>query len=213
MSKVREYTGRDITILYEVARCIHAEECIHGAPGVFEKNARPWVNPEGDSPERTSAVIQLCPTGALHYHAKNEALNEVPEQENAVTVAADGPLFARGDLEIALSDGPMKETRAAFCRCGASANKPFCDGSHHRIGFTDPGPKASGTATDAAASGGTLAFAPAANGPLLASGNMTIRNQAGEVASQLQQTAFCRCGGSANKPFCDGSHKRIGFTG
>lgn len=213
MGKVRQYESTDITIFYDVARCIHFEECIHGAPGVFEKTARPWVNAEGDSPDRTAAIIQLCPTGALHYHAKNEALNEVPDPENAVTVTENGPLLARGDLEITLPDGPIRETRAALCRCGASANKPFCDNSHKRVGFTDPGPKASGAPSPDAQTRGKLAFTPVPNGPLLAKGHITVRNPEGVIVSQPQQTAFCRCGGSANKPFCDGSHSRIGFTG
>jgi CDGSH-type Zn-finger protein/uncharacterized Fe-S cluster protein YjdI len=214
MGKVREYEGKDITILYEVARCFHAEECIHGAPGVFEKDARPWVQPDGEDAAKTAEVIQRCPTGALHYHAKDQTLNEVPAAENTVSVTTDGPLLARGDMEINLADGVLVETRAAFCRCGASGNKPFCDDSHFRIGFSDPGPKASSDAvTGAAAGGGKLSFTPAPNGPLLAKGSVVIRNAAGGIAAIATQTAFCRCGASANKPFCDGSHKRIGFVG
>ncbi|HEX3436426.1 MAG TPA: CDGSH iron-sulfur domain-containing protein [Pseudacidobacterium sp.] len=213
MSKIREYQGSDISILYDVARCFHAEECIHGAPGVFQKDARPWVNPEGDSPARTATVIQRCPTGALHYRAKDAALNEKPDAENIVTITANGPVLVRGDLEIALADGVLTETRAAFCRCGASANKPFCDDSHYRIGFTDQGPKTYETAANSVQSGGKLSFTPAQNGPLLATGNVTIKNSSGETVALMEKTAFCRCGASANKPFCDGSHKRVGFLG
>jgi CDGSH-type Zn-finger protein/uncharacterized Fe-S cluster protein YjdI len=213
MSKVREYDGKDITILYEVARCFHAEECIHGAPGVFEKDARPWVRPDGEAAAITAEVILRCPTGALHYRAKDEALNEKASTENTVTVTANGPLLARGDMEINLAEGVLEETRAAFCRCGGSGNKPFCDDSHFRIGFNDPGPSALVGEAGADAAGGKLSFTPAPNGPLLAKGNVIIKNAAGEVAAVATQTAFCRCGGSANKPFCDGSHKRIGFVG
>lgn len=212
MSKIREYEGQGITILYDVARCYHAEECIHGAPGVFRKDARPWVSPDGEDASRTAEVILRCPTGALHYRAKDATLNEKPDAENTVTVSANGPLLARGDMEINLSDGALSETRAAFCRCGASANKPFCDDSHYRIGFTDPGPAACDAVTGAAQNG-TLIVTPAPNGPLLVKGNLIVRNAAGETTSIGTQTAFCRCGASANKPFCDGSHKRIGFTG
>lgn len=213
MGKIREYEGNNITILYDVARCFHAEECIHGAPGVFQKGARPWVQADGEDPSKTADVIQRCPTGALHYRAKDEALNERPHAENVVTVTADGPLLAQGNMEINLAEGAILETRAAFCRCGASANKPFCDDSHSSIGFSDSGPNASAGALDATGSSGKLALTPALNGPLLAKGNVIIRNAAGETASILNQTAFCRCGASANKPFCDGSHQRIGFVG
>lgn len=54
MGKVREYAGKDITILYYVARCFHAEECIHGAPGVFQKDARPWVHADGEDATLTA---------------------------------------------------------------------------------------------------------------------------------------------------------------
>jgi CDGSH-type Zn-finger protein/uncharacterized Fe-S cluster protein YjdI len=214
MGKVREYEGTEITILYDVARCFHAEECIHGAPGVFEKEARPWVRPDGEDPAKTAEVIQRCPTGALHYRAKDPSLDERAPVENTVTVTANGPLLAHADMEIHLPDGVLAETRAAFCRCGASANKPFCDDSHFRIGFSDPGPNASSNAgAGATAAGGKLSLSPVANGPLLAKGSVVIKNAAGEIAAVATQTAFCRCGASANKPFCDGSHKRIGFVG
>lgn len=212
MSKVREYEGNEITILYDVARCYHAEECIHGAPAVFQKDARPWVSPDGEAPAKTAEVIRRCPAGALHYRAKDASLNEIPDAENTVTVTANGPLLARGDMEINLPDGALKETRAAFCRCGASANKPFCDDSHYRIGFTDPGPAASDAANSEAVNG-PVTLTLALNGPLLVKGTVIIRNGDGKTSSVVTQTAFCRCGASANKPFCDGSHKRIGFTG
>lgn len=212
MGKIREYEGKDITILYDVARCYHATECIHGAPAVFKKDARPWVHPDGEDAAKTAQIIQRCPTGALHYRPKDASLNETPQPENVVTVTEDGPLLARGDFEIALSDGTLRETRAAFCRCGASANKPFCDASHMKIGFHEPGPEAA-NATGSSVSTGIVKFNPARNGPLLASGSLTVRNAVGETAAQLQQTAFCRCGASANKPFCDGSHQGIAFVG
>jgi len=213
MGKVREYTGKDITILYEVARCFHAEECVHGAPGVFEKDTRPWVRPDGDDPARTAEVIQQCPTGALHYHAKDAALDEIPPSENVITVTEDGPLLVRGNMEIVLPEAPLQETRVAFCRCGASANKPFCDGSHKKAGFSDLGPKVSNPVEIAPPSGGVLKVTPSRNGPLLASGSLTLRNQAGEFVARIEKTAFCCCGASANKPYCDCSHQRIGFVG
>jgi len=43
-------------------------------------------------------------------------------------------------------------------------------------------------------------------------GPIEIRNGAGELVSSLERAALCRCGSSESKPFCDGSHKRIGFT-
>ncbi len=60
----------------------------------------------------------------------------------AVTIKTltDGPLEVSGEVEILAADGSsIKETTKSFlCRCGHSENKPFCDGSHKREGFTAP---------------------------------------------------------------------------
>ena len=55
----------------------------------------------------------------------------------AIDPQLDGPLQIRGNLEITAGTGRMvaRVTSAKLCRCGASATKPFCDGSHARIGF------------------------------------------------------------------------------
>lgn len=52
---------------------------------------------------------------------------------------------------------------------------------------------------------------PAPNGPLFVRGHVQIVNGAGEVLREDTRMALCRCGASENKPFCDNSHRRIGF--
>lgn len=50
-----------------------------------------------------------------------------------VVVCPNGPLLVRGDVDLVDTSGaPIERTRAtvAICRCGASAIKPWCDGSH-----------------------------------------------------------------------------------
>jgi CDGSH-type Zn-finger protein len=58
-----------------------------------------------------------------------------------ITVQNDGSVRIDGDFEIADPQGTLfglaGRTRISLCRCGASLNKPFCDGSHARIGFQD----------------------------------------------------------------------------
>lgn len=51
------------------------------------------------------------------------------------------------------------------------------------------------------------------NGPLVVYGRLRIKNSAGEEIERESITSFCRCGGSSNKPFCDGTHRRNGFLG
>lgn len=49
------------------------------------------------------------------------------------------------------------------------------------------------------------------NGPLLVHGNLEVTNSDGSKESKKRVTAFCRCGASANKPYCDGEHNTIDF--
>lgn len=60
------------------------------------------------------------------------------EPATLITPYQDGPLIIRGDFRIQTWDGtpiPAGSQTVALCRCGRSAIKPFCDGSHARIGF------------------------------------------------------------------------------
>jgi CDGSH-type Zn-finger protein len=93
---------------------MHAAECLRGLPAVFGNRRRPWIIVGNGSPGEIGEVIQRCPTGALHFRR----LDGGPQE----------PVV-------------RQDTRVALCRCGASANKPFCDGSHRRVGFqTTRGP-------------------------------------------------------------------------
>ena len=52
---------------------------------------------------------------------------------------------------------------------------------------------------------------PQTNGPLFLRGNLKIVNAKGEVIREDTRAALCRCGRSSDKPFCDGTHRGIGF--
>jgi len=211
---LHEYKGKNITVLYDAKRCIHAQECVHGAPAVFNANLKPWVNPDNAGAGTIAVVIQRCPTGALHYQAADPKLAERPDPSNTVTTTPHGPLHARGSLNVVSEAGEaiLSDTRMALCRCGASKNKPFCDNSHFAVAFEDPGTAAPGeNAAAEMATSGKLNVVPTANGPLHLQGQVTVRNAAGQVIFEGTETWLCRCGHSASKPFCDGSHERIGF--
>jgi CDGSH-type Zn-finger protein len=137
------------------------------------------------------------------------------EPENRIKVRADGPLLCSGDIAVYASDGRLLERSAdlVLCRCGQSGNKPFCDGSHRANGFRDAG-VASGAQSDAPpADGGTLEISVRDNAMLIARGPLTLLNADGSLAARRCKAALCRCGHSANKPFCDGSHRDAGFQG
>jgi CDGSH-type Zn-finger protein len=134
--------------------------------------------------------------------------------DNTVTVVAEGPLYLRGDIELLDADGVVigRDTRVALCRCGASANKPYCDNSHLRLGFDDAGALADGSAVEAPAPGpGTVRVTVAVDGPLLVEGPVELRGSNASGVPVTQPISLCRCGASARKPLCDGSHRRIGF--
>ena len=211
--RTRSYEGTNLTVDYDVKRCIHAEECAHGLPEVFDPARRPWVDPDRASAEDLVRVIERCPTGALQYRRHDGGENEKPPTTTSIVrVGADGPLYFKGRLRIALPEVLMlDETRAALCRCGQSQDKPFCDGSHVEAGFIDDGTVAENRlASGERGEADVLEISPAPNGPLLIRGPVEIRGSEGAIVEGAAG-ALCRCGGSSTKPFCDGAHKTIGF--
>jgi CDGSH-type Zn-finger protein len=58
---------------------------------------------------------------------------------------------------------------------------------------------------------GLLEVDPLPDGPLSVRGNLEITSGTGRIVARVTRSALCRCGGSATKPFCDGTHARIGF--
>jgi uncharacterized Fe-S cluster protein YjdI/CDGSH-type Zn-finger protein len=136
----RTYCGSSIEVSFDVALCIHATECVLGLPAVFDRDQRPWIRPDNATPEEVSLVVERCPTGALLYHRLDGVSDEQTRQVTVVTSVENGPLAVRGDLVVRRGDGWFERLpRAAFCRCGQSKNKPFCDGSHRESGFDGAG--------------------------------------------------------------------------
>lgn len=204
-------------------------------------------------------------------------------QEPTIQVTENGPYLVTGALEVRGADGKALEalTTYALCRCGGSANKPFCDGTHARIGFdgtesADHGPIArrqddyvskgvtihddrtvcahAGFCTDNLAAvfklreepwidataaevdaivaqveqcpSGALSVTigddqaeddlpqgidPVPNGPYRVSGGVQVLASDGTPYEVRNRQTLCRCGGSPNKPFCNGTHWYIGF--
>lgn len=210
--KTFHYEGKDATVTWDGSLCIHIGECGRAKGDLFVGGRQPWCQPDVSEADEIRNVIERCPTGALSVEFVDGSVSEVATGENSIQVAYNGPLFARGDLDIdgAPDDVPGMKFRAALCRCGQSKNKPFCDNSHEEAGFQDYG--AVGEHGDGtAAAGGTLEVRFAKNGPVLVNGNLSIVASSGRAAWRGTKAALCRCGASKNKPFCDGAHQKIGF--
>jgi uncharacterized Fe-S cluster protein YjdI len=133
----REYENDAIVVLWDAERCIHFGNCTRGLPGVFNSSAQPWIRLEGADAETVARVVAGCPSGALHFRRLDGGAQETPDVPTTVRPQLNGPLHVRGDLEVTAADGTLlrKDTRMALCRCGGSANKPFCDMSHRTNGF------------------------------------------------------------------------------
>jgi CDGSH-type Zn-finger protein/uncharacterized Fe-S cluster protein YjdI len=209
--KITTYPGQAIDVHWDERLCIHIGECGNAKGDLFVGSREPWCLPDLTAKAEVREICERCPSGALTY-ADKEGNTELPAAENTIQVTYRGPLYATGDLAIegVAGDMPGVRFRAALCRCGASKNKPFCDNSHLKSGFDDTG-SVGETGLGSDSTGGTLSIKPLPDGPLLLNGNLTIRAGSGRLAWQGAQTALCRCGASRNKPFCDGSHKKVGF--
>jgi CDGSH-type Zn-finger protein/uncharacterized Fe-S cluster protein YjdI len=199
----------DLIIRFDGKRCIHARRCVLGLPGVFDPEARPWINPGDTDSGRITDVIEACPSGALSYERKSGAAEELPET-NTARLWENGPIEFHGDLRI---PGHDPVPRAVICRCGRTGNPPFCDNSH-RNGFVATGIPPADEKRDrpAEAPGGPVEITALANGSVKVEGALEILAQDGQRVARTQKTFLCRCGNSGAKPFCDGTHNKLGFT-
>ena len=137
MSKKKEYTNNEVTIVWEPDKCFHSGICVKGLPNVFRPKERPWLRIEGASTEELMNQVKQCPSGALGFYM-NDAEDETVESLNTkVEVLQNGPLLIYGTLEVTNKEGSIeiKNKTTAFCRCGASLNKPYCDGAHVKNNF------------------------------------------------------------------------------
>lgn len=133
-----DYRGRSITLHDNRGICAHAGHCTDGLSAVFKYGSEPWIDPDGADVEAILDVVRKCPSGALTYSLDGHE-EPAPSTPSIITVTKDGPYAVRGGIAIAGSDGRegVPAGRATLCRCGSSKNKPYCDGSHWSVGFTD----------------------------------------------------------------------------
>jgi CDGSH-type Zn-finger protein len=139
--KRKTYAGKKIIIHDNRKICSHAAECVNNLPSVFKFDARPWIDPEAATLEESINTIRRCPSGALSYSIDGVEYKDQNERKPMVTVSKEGPYIITGGVELIgdnlqFGDGASKE-HYTLCRCGASRNKPFCDGMHRVINFKD----------------------------------------------------------------------------
>jgi uncharacterized Fe-S cluster protein YjdI len=130
---MKEYSNGETTVVWDETKCIHSANCIRGLPKVFNPARRPWINLEGTPTKDIIETVGRCPSGALTI--RSGETDSPPAVQ--ITLAANGPLLIQGTVTLTDEAGKsvVKEGVFALCRCGASAGKPYCDGSHRRTGF------------------------------------------------------------------------------
>lgn len=140
--KRRDYPGKEITVHDNRKICSHAAECVNNLSSVFKLGSRPWINPDASKMNDIIDVVRRCPSGALSYSIDRVEYRDPEEQRNPIiTVLKNGPYHITGGIEligenIQFGEGASKE-HYTLCRCGASENKPFCDGAHTNSNFND----------------------------------------------------------------------------
>jgi CDGSH-type Zn-finger protein/uncharacterized Fe-S cluster protein YjdI len=206
---MEEAKGEKVTVVFDGQRCIHSRHCVTTGANVFLANVDgAWIFPDRDVVDAVVTVAHMCPSGAIAYRRNDGGAEEAAPPVNTVAVRENGPYAFRAELVI---DGRPAGFRATLCRCGASKNKPFCDGSHNEIGFTATGEPAAKPDKTLEVRGGPVKVTAQKNGSLQVEGNLEICSGTGRVVERTTKTWLCRCGASQTKPFCDGSHSRIGF--
>lgn len=134
--RTKEYATDEIVVEWEPRLCYHSQNCVRALPQVFDDSRRPWVKVDAATADEVEAAVARCPSGALRTRriGAPPAARQPPLE---LCASENGPLLVSGSVRIVDADGAVlyEGDKAALCRCGASGNKPFCDGSHKENGF------------------------------------------------------------------------------
>lgn len=201
--------GKDVSITFNAKKCIHARNCVLSQPDIFKAGVEgQWIFPDAGDVEDIVVLAQGCPSGAIEYERHDGGKNEPKPRVNTARILENGPIAIKANIEM---DGTPMCNRLTLCRCGHSKNKPYCDGSHSEASFVATGDISIVEADPLSERNGVLKVTPATDGPLIVEGNLEILCGGGTKSAVTTKTALCRCGASANKPYCDGSHVKMGF--
>jgi len=132
----KEYQNGATTVVWKPDLCYHSKNCVKNLPEVFNPNRKPWIVADNASEQALRDTIDKCPSGALSYRVEDQEKNI---ENMAVTIEPlkNGPVIIKGKLSLKSADGEkeLEQEIIALCRCGASAKKPYCDGTHKKIDF------------------------------------------------------------------------------
>lgn len=134
--RAKELGSDGISVRDDRSICVHAGFCGTRVTNIWKQS-----RDMSDSIVRLAVIneVEKCPSGAITYRFEGDDEDNEPDYPTQVGVINDGPLWVTGGIPVTTADGTELEVRqrVTLCRCGASANKPLCDGSHKEAGFTD----------------------------------------------------------------------------
>ncbi len=135
----KHYTNGEITIDWKPDLCIHSTNCWKGLSAVFDPRKRPWIKMDGADTPAIRAAVARCPSGALSLRDHDSPAAVLVSEASAVDIQLlpNGPLQVIGHVNVINEQGEsvIKSEKTFLCRCGSSANKPYCDGTHRKIEF------------------------------------------------------------------------------
>jgi CDGSH-type Zn-finger protein len=142
---------------------------------------------------------------------KNHGAPRLLEVPNESLVTNGGPLQLTGNITLVHDNGEVQyANHLTLCRCGHSGSKPSCDGQHLEMEFLNPGKISEASEISASQRPSKITLSCIKDGPITFRGRLRLHNQFGQECVKMRGS-LCRCGQSASKPFCDGSHSRVGF--
>jgi CDGSH-type Zn-finger protein len=142
---------------------------------------------------------------------KSQGAPRLLEVPNEALVTNGGPLQITGNITLVKEDGSVQyANHLTLCRCGSSKSKPTCDGQHLEREFLNSGKISEASEIPASQRPSKITISCIKDGPITFRGRLRLHNQFGQECVKMRGS-LCRCGQSANKPFCDGSHERVGF--
>lgn len=135
-------------------------------------------------------------------------LLEIP---NEALITNAGPINLTGNITLVGEDGSVSyANHLSLCRCGASRSKPTCDSRHLEIEFLNSGRIQEASDAEHSERPSKITISLIKDGPITFRGKLRLHNNLGQECVK-QRGSLCRCGQSASKPFCDGSHEKVGF--
>ena len=176
-----------------------------------------FMDDAAEQPQSTEAGKENLTTSAkaldrwFRERQKNHGAPRLLEVPNESMVTNGGPLQITGNITLVHEDGTVQyANHLTLCRCGSSGSKPICDGRHLEREFLNPGKISEASEIAVSQRPSKITISCIKDGPITFRGRLRLHNQFGQECVKLRGS-LCRCGQSTSKPFCDGSHSRVGF--